>query len=265
MSGCPRIAQTVAINRHHSAGRRILQALLEGARGGNVAMADLGNRDKMAKDGLDAIAWALPRWLFNPRHVGAERVETMRRTMKPDALLVLHGDQDPKPRPMSSQSGGQRGERGGDRGGDGIEIETGPTISPNTTIQIVEIKYCCDTQPGLRVEAANAQHAPLAKELQLMWGCRVDIVPIMLGVGGSIFNTTRDAFEQLGITDSVYTSLARDLNVLAAEYADKAWTYRLIHSPRNAPSGHTPYPASGRVQHGQQHSASKRVKVKHKQ
>jgi ribonuclease HI len=225
MSACPVIAQTVAINRHHCAGRRILQALLAGARGGNLAMADVGNRDKMEADGLSAIEWALPAWLLNPQRVGHQRAEQIRRTMKPDAVLVLNGDQDPKPG-QAPRGAAHPGAKHG-----------GPRITPTTTIVLVELKYCRDTQPGLRHEEARAQHATLARELELMWDCTVKTVPIMLGVGGTMFTSTKAALEEIGIKDNVYTDLARDLNVTAAVFSEKAWNYRAIHASDKTNAG----------------------------
>jgi ribonuclease HI len=214
LSGCPKIAQGVAANRHHCAGRRILQALLDGGRGANVAMADVGSRTKMMDEGLDDIDSCLPAWLFNQQHVGAAEVQAMRRRFKPDALLVLNGDQDPNPgarnRDMRTRLNGM----------------VQQTITTSTRIYIVEVKYCSDTQPGLRFEAATKQHAVLASTLRDMWGCTVEIIPLMLGVGGSIFASTKESLELLGVKDMVYHKLARELNVLAAQFAEKAWNYR---------------------------------------
>src|SRR3569833_1694247 len=67
VSGCPVIARTVALNRHHCAGRYILQAVRDGDKGANVMMADVGRRELMEAAGLDDVAWKIPSWMFRSK------------------------------------------------------------------------------------------------------------------------------------------------------------------------------------------------------
>jgi len=57
---------------------------------------------------------------------------------------------------------------------------------PWRDIHLVEIKYCEDTRPQKQLNAAKEQHKDLCNILQ---GASVTLHIILLGVGGTIYNT----------------------------------------------------------------------------
>jgi hypothetical protein len=58
--------------------------------------------------------------------------------------------------------------------------------NPRRDIHFVEIKYCQDTRPQNQLNAAKEQHKDLCYILQ---GASVTLHIILLGVGGTIYNT----------------------------------------------------------------------------
>src|SRR3569833_3313805 len=203
VSGCPVIARTVALNRHHCAGRYILQAVRDGDKGANVMMADVGRRELMEAAGLDDVAWKIPSWMFRPEWVADDqRIARWHQQLRPDVLMLMN-------------PAGQDRHR----------------ITPASKIYIVEVKYCRDTNPEQQEQNAHAQHVKLRRLLELMWGCHVEIVPLILGVCGTITLNVKETLEKLGVKGNLYKQLANKLNVSAAVYADRAWQYRLLHMP----------------------------------
>ncbi len=63
---------------------------------------------------------------------------------------------------------------------------------PDTTIDIVEIKCCPDTQPLEQLEKAKTQHSTLKQYKQLLMEHgykpeKIITVPILVGVSGTIY------------------------------------------------------------------------------
>jgi hypothetical protein len=68
---------------------------------------------------------------------------------------------------------------------------------PRHDIHLVKIKYCEDTRPQNQLNAAKEQHEDLCNILQ---GASVTFHIILLGVGGTIYNThTLKPFKELGL------------------------------------------------------------------
>ena len=65
-------------------------------------------------------------------------------------------------------------------------------------IWIVEGGYCSDTRCEQKLEEKEAQHTALEVALK-EYGYDVTLLPIILGVSGSIYKTTKHALGQLGI------------------------------------------------------------------
>jgi hypothetical protein len=64
-------------------------------------------------------------------------------------------------------------------------------------IHLVKIKYCEDSRPQNQLNAAKEQHKDLCNILQ---GASVTLHIILLGVGGTIYNThTLKPFKELGL------------------------------------------------------------------
>jgi len=96
---------------------------------------------------------------------------------------------------------------------------------PRRDIHLVEIKYCENTRPQNQLNAAKEQHKDLCNILQ---GASVTLHIILLGVGGTIYNThTLKPFKELGIDSQRVKKLASKLHVHSVNFAAK-----LVHTRR---------------------------------
>jgi len=96
---------------------------------------------------------------------------------------------------------------------------------PRRDIHLVEIKYCEDTGPQNQLNAAKEQHKDLCNILQ---GASVTLHIILLGVGGTIYNThTLKPFKELGLDSQRVKKLASKLHVHSVNFAAK-----LVHTRR---------------------------------
>ena len=78
-------------------------------------------------------------------------------------------------------------------------------------IWIVEGGYCLDTRHEEKLQEKEAQHTALEVALK-MYGDDVTVLPIILGVSGSIYKTTKHAVGQLGIEHGPANELLRKLH-----------------------------------------------------
>ena len=78
-------------------------------------------------------------------------------------------------------------------------------------IWIVEGGYCSDTRYEEKLEEKEAQHTALEVALK-EYGYDVTVLPIILGVSGSIYKTTKHALGQLGIEHGPANKLMRKLH-----------------------------------------------------
>jgi hypothetical protein len=149
----------------------------------------------------------VPKWLFPPRFPDKDRFTSSR----PDFVLVT---------PIAAKTQRQQTNVGGWvlRSGRGKLRETGSTPAappatstatnpgqhrptdlskPRRDIHLVEIKYCEDSRPQIQLNSAKEQHKDLCNILQ---GASVTLHVILLGVGGTIYNThTLKPFKELGL------------------------------------------------------------------
>jgi len=92
-------------------------------------------------------------------------------------------------------------------------------------IHLVEIKYCEDTRPQNQLNVAKEQHKDLCNILQ---GASATLHIILLGVGGTIYNThTLKPFKELGLDPQRVKKLASKLHVHSVNFAAK-----LVHTRR---------------------------------
>jgi hypothetical protein len=110
-------------------------------------------------------------------------------------------------------------------------------------IDIVEIKYCRDTNQDPTIAAATAQHAALIAELQEARR-PVHLHVITLGVGGAMCAGMITSTADLGIPKEKHKALFKHLNLHAAESMTAIWGRRkqLLHA-NNCP---TSRPRQGR-------------------
>jgi len=93
---------------------------------------------------------------------------------------------------------------------------------PRRDIHLVEIKYCEDTRPQNQLNAAKEQHKELCNILQ---GASVTLHIILLGVGGTIYNThTLKPLKELGLDSQRVKKLASKLHVHSVNFA------KLVHT-----------------------------------
>lgn len=92
---------------------------------------------------------------------------------------------------------------------------------------IVEIKYCRDTDPRQQLDAAQNQHKPLEMAIRAAPPeAIVQYVPIMLGVGGTIFKScTIEPLSQLGIQKGALNTLKYKLHRHAVKQLH--WIYKV--------------------------------------
>jgi hypothetical protein len=86
-------------------------------------------------------------------------------------------------------------------------------MSSASQVYLLEIKYCRDSSPQSQSDAALAQHAYLKQQLEEWWRCQVTIVPLLLGVGGTIFKTLEASMKTLGVEGPAFVTMARKLKV----------------------------------------------------
>jgi len=153
----------------------------------------------------------VPKWLFPPRFSDKDRFTSSR----PDFVLVT---------PIAAKTQKQQTNVGGWVlwSGRGQLRETGsiPAAPPATNratnprqhrpkdlskprrdIHLVEIKYCEDTRPQKQLNVAKEQNKDLCNILQ---GASVNLHIILLGVGGTIYNThTLKPFKELGLDSQI--------------------------------------------------------------
>jgi ribonuclease HI len=219
LSACPVIADTIGALRHNAAGRAILKAISTGSRGADLIMADVGNKDTMQNENLGHLQCRIPEWIIPSRakheathsttiaesepmrtacggskRVGGPTFADLRNKYKPDGLMV-------------------KGQHHNE-------------IGVNSTVTIIEIKYCEDTRPEQQRDNAAKQHESLKLYLKETWNCRIEQVTILLGVGGTIYKCMKDDLKSLGVEGQEYKRLAQELNVIAAEYGHKALNLR---------------------------------------
>jgi hypothetical protein len=208
--------------RHNLACHMILKAISKTCSLGScVVSIDIGSNERMIMQNLQipetAESITVPKWLFPPRFPDKGRFTSSR----PDFVLVT---------PIAAKTQTQQTNVGGWvlRSGRGRLRETGSTLAapPATSrsratnlrqhrpedlsktrrdIHLVEIKYCEDTRPQNQLNATKEQHKDLCHILQ---GASVTLHIILLGVGGTIYNThTLKPFKELGLDSQRVRSL----------------------------------------------------------
>ncbi|KAJ9519805.1 hypothetical protein QJQ45_013498 [Haematococcus lacustris] len=184
LSGCSETLPLVQ-ERHNGAGRLIVKAISKGTLGGYIRFADTGSWEKGAKEDLDLPNDTLHTTL---RSLGLKTAAT-KNTTRPDILMVT-------PQAKAGNSG-----------------------KVKKRVTIIEIKYCSDSRWTDQLDRATNQHANLAQAIRKE-GHMVEIRPILLGIGGTTYEThTRQHLLALGITQANTTKLSNKLTRHAAESA----------------------------------------------
>ena len=168
--------------RHNGAGRLLLKAIRNGKRGGDVVCADVGNAEKLAADGIRPLTSYLPENLV-PHLTTEERAK-----LRPDIAMVEQRALDGPP-----------------------------------DITLIEIKYCRDTNCKDQEDKAKAQHEKTIAQLthadnpRGLQRCRITVVPILIGVSGTIFQSSLDALCDAGLTQTKAISTLTKIHLFSVK------------------------------------------------
>jgi ribonuclease HI len=208
LSGCPHMSG-MHIERHNKAGHIILKAILQGGRGADVVMHDIGHSqdDSLPQGGGTAMAHAtrtggfatrIPSWVYTKRRNGIPCAQTKQKwdKFRPDMLLIA--------------------------GTNKVPIH-------KREADLVEVKYCRDTDRSQQEARANLQHnGPLTPNspsslVQSLVDAgyrpsKVRLHVILLGVGGTVYHSMHTALKQLGLKQQAVDRLAIKLHVHATVY-----------------------------------------------
>jgi hypothetical protein len=201
--------------RHNRAGRIFLRAISKGSLGNNLVMADVGRAEKCLAAGAPALHCNhIPASLI-PCKRGATREERLQhaallRKLKPDALMVSRG----------------RGKN-------------------DTSVKIIEIKYCIDTKPDDQLQRAKEQHLDLVQQLTAhgYLADKITIIPLLIGVSGTIYKKhTQEALKSLGVAHTqVKTCVSKAHKEAIKSLHDIVQTRRHIEHTSNS-KGKPPRP-----------------------
>jgi hypothetical protein len=184
-------------DRHHGAGRLIVEAVAAGDLGAALTYTDVGSLKAAAEEDLDLEGttgnWLNTLWTLAPAANDADRKAFAAHGSRPDAVVWI--------RP---------------------EGWTSPTAGKGCHILLLELKYCPHSHEGVQKTLKNAtdQHAQLLQLLRKS-GNTAEIVPVLLGVGGLVFqeHTLDPLIKQLGIKHADATALLHKLQRHAATWA----------------------------------------------
>jgi hypothetical protein len=101
------------------------------------------------------------------------------------------------------------------------------TEKKNKHYELLEIKFCRDTDPSQQENRAERQHDRLMRALRTFDPkAKVTLTTIMLGVSGCIYKKTENKLKDLGITGPTLTRLLRKLHHLACRHVEAIWNTR---------------------------------------
>jgi hypothetical protein len=190
--------------RHNIGGHILLKALLKGGRGADVVMHDIGHaadasllRHAPSPAG-ESFATRIPDWVYTKgrRRKPSAKERSKWDKYRPDILMIAGTDKRPIKRREAD---------------------------------VVEIKYCRDTDPTMQQSRAETQHdAPNSQHsVSLMQSLRdagyrpskVRLHVILLGVGGTIYSSMHTTLKQLGLKRQATAAVAGKLHKHATVYA----------------------------------------------
>jgi hypothetical protein len=110
-------------------------------------------------------------------------------------------------------------------------------------VDILELKYCRDTEPMPQTDRAARQHVDFVEHLVEMGYCREKIHyhTIMLGVSGTIYKAMQPVLRALGVDKPAGQRLASKLHSLAAQYVEiimqTKWNQERLRSSQQVKQG----------------------------
>jgi hypothetical protein len=197
--------------RHHGAVRMITKEIIMGRHGKGLIMMDAGKLEKRKRDGVN-VAYSIPEKYF-PKSMSGKEKARMSRTLKPDVLIKIN------------PGGRKRLRKAGE---------------PMSTVRIVEVKYCKDTDRSKQEARAEGQHEKLAGLIRET-GREVQQHTILLGVGGTIYSDTMQHLTELGVDKERAVKLLKKLSKYAVDQMHKiVKTRRAMESEALKASGKQP-------------------------
>ena len=183
--------------RHDAVARVLLKAVARGKRGAEVCGADVGSEEHMREEGLaDLCAHRRVMTCLLPPGCGGA-------PSRPDAWMVTDGI----------------------RNGLGWARTKGSESDPlgwarHTTVTLVEVKMCPDTDPTQQRERAQDQHAELESLLQRRMGWRGTVVrkTVLVGHSGTIYSESLTTLTDLGVTRQAAKEALKEAHGLACQY-----------------------------------------------
>ena len=108
-----------------------------------------------------------------------------------------------------------------------------------TSITIVELKYCRDSDPDQQLRRASSQHTQLQQDLATQHQCHISLHPILLGTSGAIYSThTKAALKTLGVEGGALTKTVRNLHLHAVHSLQGIVSTRRRQERRQTHSNH---------------------------
>jgi len=106
-----------------------------------------------------------------------------------------------------------------------------------SSITLVEIKYCRDSDITPQLDRANSQHQALSAQLQHLHQCSTQTLPILLGVSGAVYNIyTAGALQQLGIRGNLLKTTLRRLHTQAIQSLGSIVSTRRRYERKHQPA-----------------------------
>ena len=198
-AGCPALTQLYT-HRHNTIGRILLRAISRGRKGAFVIQMDLGSDTHCRDDHLVPLPHRIPPEAL-PESLPPDVKDAIRKHSIPDAFLY-------KP----------------------------ATATERAEYWIVEIKFCRDTDRAGKLKQAREQHRGLYETLcAARTGARIHYMPLIMGVGGSIYNGTVHQLTKLGVNGRDLKNTVRTVHMKTTEMLHWIYTTKLKKERKRDP------------------------------
>ena len=198
-SGCPALKR-MYINRHNKVGRLIMTRVLRGRKGAFVIQMDLGSTENCAEDGIMAHQSRNIPWELLPRGLK-------------EAVQQAQGTTDKRP--------------------DGMLYK--PKIGNNPAeYWIIEVKIGRDSDPTGQQSKADYQHQVLIDKIKdIDPTAKVWYYPLLVGVAGTIYNSTTMNLQALGIKGQALKQCISEVHTAAVKSLHSIYTTkRKLEKPK---------------------------------
>ena len=188
---------------------------------------DLGSADKVKADGLQVMPRNIPLDALPPE-MPATTQKALAKHRRPDALLYK------PPIPKVPTAAGTKAQLQQPQDTQPCDNSQHPTATPDSTqatYWIAEIKCCRDTDPKPQLEAANTQTHTLANAIKESDpNAEIIELPLLIGVAGTIFASTHQNLETLGVKDTTLKTVLAKASRAAIHHLHKIYKTKLVRS-----------------------------------